>query len=73
MSQSTKSKTNLIRDEWPVVAFVWIIGLGVTGYQTARISFDALPHPVHWTAGLAGAGLGYLTGWAWYRWRGDII
>ena len=59
--------------DWPLVVYVWIAGLGFTGYLVARIARDAQPHPVHWAAGLAGAIAGYGAGWLWYRWRGDIL
>jgi hypothetical protein len=67
-----KSRTN--RREWPLVVYVWIIGLGFSGYLVVgRMILATRPHPVHWAAGLAGAVLGIPIGWLWYRWRGDIL
>ena len=59
--------------DWPLVVYVWIIGLAFLGYAVARIALDGYPHPLHWAAGVAGGLLGVLIGWAWYRWRGDIL
>lgn len=73
MHKTSRARTDLRPKEWPVVVFVWIFSLGLAGYLIARVSLDAQPHPVHWAGGLAGAGIGYLVGWAWYRWRGDIL
>ena len=67
---STAANTHL---DWPLVVFVWIAGLGFTGYIIARIVLDSQPHPVHWASGLVGAVAGYFLGWLWYHWRGDII
>lgn len=60
------------REEWPLVIYVWIIGLGVVFYFIGRVALDPYPHPVHWASGVVGAAVGYFAGWAWYRWRGDI-
>jgi len=52
------------------------VGLGLDGKgncQWARIALGAYPHPVHWASAVVGAIGGYFVGWAWYRWRGDII
>ena len=57
----------------PVVVYFWVIGLGVFGYLLGRIFLDSLPHPVHWSAGVIAGVAGYFIGWAWYRWRGDVI
>jgi len=59
--------------DWPLVIYVWIIGLGLIGYLVGRTALDTQPHPLHWAAGLAGAVIGYFVGWLWYRWHGDII
>jgi len=72
-ARHTKSTAKPARKEWPLVVYVWIAGLGFAGYLVARIALDAQPHPLHWAAGLAGAVLGYFVGWAWHRWRGDIL
>jgi hypothetical protein len=69
-----KSNSRTHRREWPLVVYVWIIGLGFSGYLVVgRMILASQPHPVHWTAALAGAGLGVPIGWLWYRWRGDIL
>lgn len=76
MSKHTKSKKvshKTARREWPLVVYIWIIGLGFMGYLVARIVLDAYPHPIHWASGLIGAAIGCLVGWLWYRWRGDVI
>ncbi|HJW89738.1 MAG TPA: hypothetical protein VJ436_03755 [Anaerolineales bacterium] len=57
----------------PLVVYVWAFGLGMLGYLLGRIMLDSLPHPVHWSAGLLAGVAGYFIGWAWYRWRGDVI
>lgn len=72
-ARHTKGTAKPVRKDWPLVVYVWIAGLGFTSYIVVRIALDAQPHPLHWAAGLAGAILGYFVGWAWYRWRGDII
>ena len=61
------------RKEWPVVIYVWIIGLAMVSYLAGRIALDSYPHPYHWLSGLVGGVLGIPLGWLWYRWRGDIF
>ncbi len=76
MSKPTKSKIvrkKKTRQEWPLVVYMWIIGLGFMSYLVARIALDAYPHPIHWVSGVVGAVIGYFAGWLWYRWRGDVI
>lgn len=77
MSKPTKSKTvskQKARQYTPVVVYMWIVGLGLTGYLVVgEIVLGARPHPFHWIAGLVGGVLGYFVGWLWYRWRGDVI
>lgn len=75
MSRIKTSKTKIEKKskEWPLVVYVWIIGLAFFGYVVARIALDSYPHPLHWGSGLAGGLFGVLVGWAWYRWRGDIL
>jgi hypothetical protein len=68
-----KADSKKARQEWPLVVYIGIIGLGFAGYIIARIALDGQPHPLHWVSGLAGAVLGYFVGWLWYHWRGDII
>lgn len=57
---------------WPLVIYVWVFGLGLAGYFIGRITIADQLHPLHWAAGLVGAVIGYVVGWLWYRWRGDI-
>lgn len=59
--------------EWPLVVYLWIIGLAILGYIVARIGFYNSPHPIHWLSGLAGAIIGIGIGWFWYHWKGDIV
>lgn len=75
MSTHAKATRNTIKaahKNWPWVIYVWMIGLGLSGYFIGRVGLDSQPHPVHWAAGLAGAFIGYFVGWLWYRWQGDI-
>ncbi len=70
----TKKKSRQERREWPLVVYLWIVGLGFSGYLiVGRLLLATRPHPVHWAAGLAGSVLGVPIGWLWYRWRGDIL
>lgn len=69
----SKARTDRKSQDWPLVVYVWIVGLGIFGYIFARLALDTYPHPLHWGAGLASGLLGVLVGWAWYRWRGDIL
>ena len=69
----TKGKKERKSKDWPLVVYVWMVGLGIFGYVTARIALDGYPHPLHWASGLVGGLVGVLVGWAWYRWRGDIL
>ena len=71
-SKTTGTTLNAARKGWPLVIYVWIIGLGLAGYFIGRIAIDEQLHPLHWAAGLVGAVIGYFVGWLWYRWRGDI-
>lgn len=57
---------------WPLVVYMWMVGLAITGYLAGRIVLAAFPHPVHWASGLAGAALGCAVGWLWYRYKGDV-
>jgi hypothetical protein len=69
-----RAKTKPGRREWPLVVYLWIVGLGFGGYLIiGRMLLATRPHPVHWAAGLAGAVLGVPIGWLWYRWRGDVL
>lgn len=71
-AKAVRGAAKVARKDWPLVIYIWIIGLGSFGYLSGRIAFDSLPHPVHWASGLIGAVVGYFVGWLWYRWRGDI-
>jgi hypothetical protein len=59
--------------ETPLVVWLWMIGLGFLSYLVARIVLYAYPHPIHWAAGAVGATIGFLVGWLWYRWKGDVV
>lgn len=61
------------KKEWPLVVYLWSIGLGFMSYVVTRIALDGYPHPIHWASGLIGAVAGFFVGLLWYRWRGDII
>ncbi len=68
---STKSK-HPARHETPFVVWFWAMGLAFLSYVVARFVLYSYPHPYHWASAAAGALLGYLAGWLWYRRRGDI-
>ena len=69
----SKQKINE-KQEWPVVVYMWAIGLGLMGYlAVGEAIFESRPHPIHWLAGLIGGVLGIGIGWLWYRWRGDVF
>ena len=59
--------------EWPVVVYIWAIGLAIVSYAVARAALDGQPHPYHWLSGLVGGLAGIPIGWLWYRWRGDVL
>jgi hypothetical protein len=61
------------RKETPMVVWMWTIGLGLMSYLVARFALYTSLHPLHWASGAAGAVLGYLVGWLWYKWRGDVL
>jgi len=70
----TRRKPERARREWPLVVYIWVVGLGVSGYViVGRLLLATRPHPVHWLAGLVGALVGVPLGWLWYRWRGDVL
>lgn len=71
--KTSKARTQPKSKEWPLVVYVWIVGLAVFGYIFARVALYAYPHPLHWGSGLVAGLIGVPVGWAWYRWRGDII
>lgn len=60
--------------EWPLVVYLWAIGLGLVSYLViGEMVFEFKPHPIHWLAGLVGGMFGIGLGWIWFRWRGDVI
>jgi hypothetical protein len=59
--------------EWPVVVYMWTIGLAVVSYAVTRAVLDGKPHPYHWAAALLGGLVGIPLGWLWFRWRGDLF
>jgi drug/metabolite transporter (DMT)-like permease len=60
--------------EWPVVVYMWAIGLGLVSYVVVEFTRrDAWPHPFHWLSALIGGVLGIGIGWLWYFWRGDVF
>lgn len=70
--QSEKQKKG--QKEWPVVIYMWALGLGFVSYVVAEAVFSTTkPHPIHWLSGLVGAIVGIGIGWLWYRWRGDVF
>lgn len=58
--------------EWPVVVYLWTLGLGLLGYLIGEFFLSARPHPYHWLLLIVGVILGLIVGWLWYHWRGDI-
>ncbi len=70
IARKNEKKTH---QETPLVVWLWMLGMGVLSYLVARIALYTSPHPYHWASGAAGAVVGYLGGWLWYRWRGDVI
>lgn len=73
VSKTTSSQEEQHKKEWPAVVYLWAFGLAITGYALAWVGLSGLPHPYHWATGLVGGLLGIFVGWAWYRWRGDVI
>jgi hypothetical protein len=76
MSKPAKNKKAVdkkVRQYTPVVVYFGTFGIAFLSYVVARIALGAYPHPVHWASAVVGAIGGYFVGWAWYRWRGDII
>ena len=59
---------------WPVVVYVWIVGLGLLSYiVVGELMLIWQPHPWHWLSGLGGSVVGYFAGWQWYRHFGDVL
>ncbi len=73
IAKASKPKEKLLKEYTPVVVYFSAAFIGFLSYAIARIVLDGYPHPLHWAAMLAGGALGYSVGWAWFRWRGDII
>ena len=71
--KSTQVNKKQVRKETPPVVWLWTMGLGFFGYFVVRIALDGYPHPIHWASGAAGAVIGFLGGWLWYRWKGDVV
>jgi hypothetical protein len=71
--KSVQETRNKVRKETPMVVWLWTLGVGFLSYVVARIILDTFPHPVHWASGAIGAALGFLVGWLWYRWKGDVM
>ncbi len=71
--KSVQENRKKVRKETPMVVWLWAMGLGFVSYLVARITFYTFPHPIHWALGALGAGIGFLVGWLWYRWKGDVI
>jgi len=68
------AKRKKVRQEWPLVVYIWAMSLGLLGYLiVGRFVLASRPHPVHWAAGVVGVVLGVPVGWLWYRWRGDVL
>ena len=72
-TESGRGRTKVTTRDWPLVVYIWAVGLGFAGYFVARIVLDGQPHPLHWASGLAGGTIGVGLGWLWYRWKGDVI
>ena len=74
VTKKPSSKKAEKREDWPVVVYLWAIGLGLVGYLVVgEAVFESRPHPIHWLAGLIGGIFGVSAGWLWYRWRGDVF
>lgn len=69
----TRMEKKMAGKETPLVVWMWMLGMGFLSYLIARIALYASPHPYHWASAVAGAGIGYLVGWLWFRWKGDVI
>ncbi|MBE3040492.1 MAG: hypothetical protein Q8N46_11465 [Anaerolineales bacterium] len=71
--KSVRKNKKKVHKETPLVVWLWALGLGFLSYLVARIALDGYPHPVHWASGAVGAVIGFLAGWLWYRWKGDVV
>lgn len=72
-SRTSQARNSSKKNEWPVVIYLWIFGLGIISYAVARVALDGMPHPYHWLSAIVGGLLGLPIGWLWYRWRGDVF
>ncbi len=73
-SKPQKNNPRNAEKEWPLVVYVWAIGLGLVGYLViGEMVFEFKPHPIHWLAGMVGGVIGIGLGWVWFRWRGDVL
>ena len=72
-ARQTRAKNSPKEKEWPVVVYIWIIGLGIVSYVVARAALDMQPYPYHWLSAILGGIAGIPIGWLWYRWRGDVF
>ncbi len=74
MPKKPRKEQSKDEKEWPVVVYIWAVGIGVVGYLVAgEMVLASKPHPIHWLAGLVGGVVGIGMGWLWYRWRGDVF
>lgn len=73
VARNSQAKNSPKDKEWPVVVYMWIIGLAIVSYAVARAALDGQPHPYHWLSAILGGVAGIPLGWLWYRWRGDVI
>ena len=74
VTKKPSSKKAEKQKEWPVVVYLWAIGLGLMGYlAVGEAIFESRPHPIHWLVGVVGGVVGIGIGWLWYRWRGDVF
>lgn len=74
VTKKLSSKKAEKQKDWPVVVYMWAVGLGIVGYLVVgEAVFESRPHPIHWLAGLVGVAFGVGVGWLWYRWRGDVL
>jgi hypothetical protein len=71
--KSVQENKKKVRKETPLVVWLWTLGLGFLSYLVTRIALDGYPHPLHWASGAAGVVIGFLVGWLWYRWKGDVV
>lgn len=62
-TKKPSSKKAKKQKDWPVVVYMWAIGLGLAGYLVVgEAIFQSRPHPIHWLAGSIGAA--FASAWA---------